>query len=193
MHIWSLHFTTWYSTLFASYIGYIHAFWWLLGIIHMFPNFIGLTLENQKTSFSIFFNFQGPKRSPNYLKLCGIQFFHGTRLWREGSATGKPRGPNEHGPRDQIPWPRGASPFPLVAPMSSIFVLMDSSWPKTDYKKGTPTGHEREHCQNIETRNMSLGNWRSEGKTLAGRCRCDLHPLRRLYLHHHDKEGVVHL
>jgi hypothetical protein len=26
MHPWSLHFTTWYSTLFASYIGYIHAF-----------------------------------------------------------------------------------------------------------------------------------------------------------------------
>jgi hypothetical protein len=26
MHMWSLHFITWYSTLFASYIGYIHFF-----------------------------------------------------------------------------------------------------------------------------------------------------------------------
>jgi hypothetical protein len=31
-----------------------------------------------------------------------------------------------------------------------------------------------------------------EGKTPAGRCRCDLHPRQRLYLHHHEG-GVVHL
>jgi hypothetical protein len=31
MHQWSLHFTTWYSTLFASYIGYIHAFFMIIG------------------------------------------------------------------------------------------------------------------------------------------------------------------
>jgi hypothetical protein len=60
MHPWSLHFTTWYSTLFASYMGYIHAFWWLLGIIHMFPNFIKLTWENQKSSFLMFLTFRDP-------------------------------------------------------------------------------------------------------------------------------------
>jgi hypothetical protein len=36
----------------------------------------------------------------------------------------------------------------LVAPMPSIFVSMDSSWPKTIYKKGAPAGHEREHRWN---------------------------------------------
>jgi hypothetical protein len=30
-------------------------------------------------------------------------------------------------------------------------------------------------------------------KTLAGHYRCDLHPLRWLYLRHHDEEEVVHL
>jgi hypothetical protein len=63
----------------------------------MFPNFIGLTSENQKTYFSMFFNFQRPKQSPNYLKLCWSQFFHGTRLRREGSATG--RGASQFPPR----------------------------------------------------------------------------------------------
>jgi hypothetical protein len=81
----------------------------------------------------------------------------------------------------------------LVAPMPSIFVSLDSSWPKTDYIKGPPAGREREHRRNIETWNMSLGDQRSEGKTPAGLCRCDLHPLWRLYLCHHDEEGVVHL
>jgi hypothetical protein len=58
------------------------------------PNFIELTWENQKTSFSIFFDFQGPKRSPNYLKFWGNEFFHGTRLMSGGDATGEPQGPN---------------------------------------------------------------------------------------------------
>jgi hypothetical protein len=63
----------------------------------------------------------------------------------------------------------------LVALMSSIFISMDLSWPKTIYKKGPPTGREGEHCRNIETR--SLGDQRLEEKTPVGRCRCDLHPL----------------
>jgi hypothetical protein len=87
----------------------------------------------------------------------------------------------------------GPACSPLVAPMSSIFVWMDSSWPKTDYIKGASAGRKEEHRQNIETWNRSLGDRRLEGKTLAGCRRCDLHPLRRFYLHHHDEEGVVHL
>jgi hypothetical protein len=54
-------------------------------------------------------------------------------------------------------------------------------------------GRKREHHQNIETGNKSLGDRRLEGKTLAGHFRCDLHPLQRLYLHCHDEGGVVHL
>jgi hypothetical protein len=80
-----------------------------------------------------------------------------------------------------------------VAPMSSIFVSMDSSWPKTVYKKGPPVGREKEHRRNTETWNKSLGDQRLEGKTPAGCCRCDLHLLQQLYLRHHDEEGVVHL
>jgi hypothetical protein len=87
----------------------------------------------------------------------------------------------------------GPTRSPLVAPMSSIFVSLDASWPKTIYKKGPPAGRKREHHQNIETWNRSLGDRRLEGKAPAGRCRCDLHPLQQLYLHHHDEEGVVHL
>jgi hypothetical protein len=146
-----------------------------------------------ETSFSMFFNFQGPKRSPSYLKLCGRQFFHVTRLWREGSATGEPRGPNEHGPCGQILWPRGACPFPPCCPDAVNLRLDGFVWPKTDYIKGAPSSRERERHRNTETWNRSLGDRRSKGKTLAGRCWCDLHPLRRLYHHHHEEEGVVHL
>jgi hypothetical protein len=71
----------------------------------------------------------------------------------------------------------GPARSPLIAPMPSIFVSMDSSWPKTDYIKGATVGREKERYRNTETWNMSLGDRRSEGKTLAGRCRCDLHPL----------------
>jgi hypothetical protein len=77
----------------------------------MFPNFIGLTWESQKTFFLCFLNFQGPKRTPNYLKVWGNQFFHGTKLWRKGSATEEVRGRNGHGPHGQMPRLRGAYPF----------------------------------------------------------------------------------
>jgi hypothetical protein len=90
----------------------------------MFPNFIGLTWENQKTFFSMFLTFRDPNK--NYLKLCGCQFFHGTRLWSKGSATGEPRGPSmAHATKflGRV----GPAHSPLVAPMPLIFVLMDPS------------------------------------------------------------------
>jgi hypothetical protein len=91
----------------------------------------------------------------------------------------------------------GPTRSPLVAPMPSIFISMDLSWPKIIYKKGPPAGppagRERERHRNTETRNRILGDRRLEGKTPAGRCWCDLHPLQWLYLHHHHEEGVVHL
>jgi hypothetical protein len=87
----------------------------------------------------------------------------------------------------------GPAYSPHVATMPSIFVSMDSSWPKTNYIKGAPVGHKREHHQNTETRNMIQRDRRSEGKTPMGRCQCDLHPLQQLYLCHHDEEEVVHL
>jgi hypothetical protein len=77
--------------------------------------------------------------------------------------------------------------------MSSIFISLDASWPKTIYKKGPFAGRERERHWNTETRNRSLGDRRLKGKTPVGRCRCDLHSLQWLYLHRHDEGGVVHL
>jgi hypothetical protein len=106
MHTWSLHFTTWYSTLFASYIGYIHAFWWLLEIIHMFPNFIGLTWENQKISFSMFLTFMDPNgvqitwnftgasssRDPNFQRKAMWSYsFHTRSVWNTSRGRGTRR------------------------------------------------------------------------------------------------------
>jgi hypothetical protein len=193
MHTWSLHFTTWYSILFASYIGYIHASWWLLGIIHMFPNFIGLTWENQKTSFFIFLSFRDPNRVQITWNFAGAGFY--TKQDIGEKEVQQRRSEEEMGMAHAATClgRMGPTCCHLVAPMPSIFVSMDSSWPKTVYKKGAPTGHERERSRNIETRNISLGDRKLEEKTLAGRCRCDLHPIQWLYLHHHDEEGVVHL
>jgi hypothetical protein len=87
----------------------------------------------------------------------------------------------------------GPTSSPLVAPMPSVFVSLDASWPKTIYKKGPSTGHKRERRRNTETRNRSLGDRRLEGKTSVGHYRCDLHPLQRLYLRRHDEGRVVHL
>jgi hypothetical protein len=56
----------------------------------------------------------------------------------------------------------------LVAPMRSIFISLDASWPKTIYKKGPSVGREREHRRNTETRNRSLGDQRLEGKFRRG-------------------------
>jgi hypothetical protein len=51
------------------------------------PQYYWINLGKPENLLFNVFNFQGPKRSPNYLKLCGSQFFHGTRLWSEESAT----------------------------------------------------------------------------------------------------------
>jgi hypothetical protein len=56
----------------------------------------------------------------------------------------------------------GPARSPLVAPMLSIFVSMDSSWPKIDYIKGAPAGRERGRRRNTKTWNMSLGDQRGK-------------------------------
>jgi hypothetical protein len=77
----------------------------------MFPNFIGFTWKKPENLFFYVFNFQGPKWSLNYLKLWGNEFFHRTRLQREGSATEEVQGRNRHGPRGQMLGSRGAYSF----------------------------------------------------------------------------------
>jgi hypothetical protein len=43
----------------------------------------------------------------------------------------------------------GPTRFSFVAPMLSIFISLDASWPKTLYKKGPLVGHEKERRRNI--------------------------------------------
>jgi hypothetical protein len=64
-------------------------FFMIIGNYSHVPQFYRINLGKPENLLFNVFNFQGPKRSPNYMKLCGSQFFHGTRLRREGSATGE--------------------------------------------------------------------------------------------------------
>jgi hypothetical protein len=68
----------------------------------MFPNFIGLIRENQKTSFSMFLTSRTQTAS-KLSEILGNEFFHGTRLRSERDATGEPRVPNGNGPCSQMP------------------------------------------------------------------------------------------
>jgi hypothetical protein len=54
-------------------------------------------------------------------------------------------------------------------------------------------GHERGHRRNTKPQSRSLGDKDRRGETPTVPCQRDLHPLQRLYLYHHDEEGVVHL
>jgi hypothetical protein len=114
MHIWSLHFTTWYSTLFASYIGYVHAFWWLLGIIHMFPNFIRLTWENQKTSFSMFLTFRDPNRVQITRNFGGTSFSTEQDLLAKEMQQGSHEGQTGMAHTARFPAPMGPTRSPLL-------------------------------------------------------------------------------
>jgi hypothetical protein len=42
----------------------------------------------------------------------------------------------------------GPARSPLVAPMTLIFISLDSSWPKTIYRKGPPAGRKEECHRN---------------------------------------------
>jgi hypothetical protein len=193
MHTWSLYFTTWYSILFASYIGYIHVFWWLLGIIHKFPNFIGLTWENQKTSISMILTFRDSNEVQMTWNFVGANFLTDQDLGAKEVQQSRHKGQTGMAHMARFLGCVGPTRSPLVALMTSIFVSMDSPRPKTDYIKGPPMGRKRERRRNTKPQNRSLGDKDRRGKTLAGHCRRGLHPLQRLYLRHHDKEGVVHL
>ena len=128
MHTWTLHFITCYSMLFASYKGYIHDLYWVLGIINNFHIFLELTLHCQKTPFSIFLRFRRPNHVIMTWDFTGITFLEGTKRRRKGIEETETRRPNGVAPCGQIPWPRGV-PHPgprasaAVDPSSRSFVL----------------------------------------------------------------------
>jgi hypothetical protein len=74
MHIWSLHFTTWYSTLFASYIGYIHAFFMIIGNNSHVPQFYWINLGKPENLFFNVFNFQDPNGVQITWNFAGASF-----------------------------------------------------------------------------------------------------------------------
>ena len=123
MHTWTLHFITCYSMLFASYKGYIHDLYWVLGIINNFPIFLELTLRCQKTPFSIFWCFRDTNDVQMTWNFTGIIFLEGTKRRRKGIEETETRRPKGVGPRGQIPWPRGV---PHPGPRASAAVDLSS-------------------------------------------------------------------
>jgi hypothetical protein len=80
------------------------------------PQFYWINLGKPEYLYFNIFNFQGPKRSPNYLKICGSQF-----------STEQDFGAKEVAHAARFLGRVGPACSPLVAPMPSIFVSMDSS------------------------------------------------------------------
>ena len=76
--------------------------------------------------------FQGPKRQRNHLEIYGRQYLEGRRTTEKGSEQTEARGPNEHGPRGQVLWPRGTPPFGPWWP-SGVSLLAVSSSGKITY------------------------------------------------------------
>ena len=168
--------------LFASYKGYIHDLYWVLGIINNFPIFLELTLRCQKTPFSIFWCFRDQTTSkwPEILR--------GSFFWKErnvGAKESKKRRPDSLTAWGPPSWPSG------LRCRRSFFPKLRLDLKTTIYRP--PQGfRERERRRNTETTKQRPGaeDWR--GKTPAGRCRCGLLPLQQHLHRHHDEEGVVH-
>jgi hypothetical protein len=133
----------------------------------MFPNFIKLTWENQKTSFSMFLNFRDPNGVQITWNFAGASFFMEQDLGAKEMQHGSHEGQTSMAHAVRFLGRMGPACSPLVALMPSIFVLLDLSWPKTDYIKGAPAGREKERRWNTKTQNRNQGDRRS-GKTLGG-------------------------
>jgi hypothetical protein len=81
----------------------------IIGINSYVPQFYWINLGKPENLFLNVFNFQGPKQKlPETLRVP--VFPRNKTLERRKCNRGATRA--EHGPRDQIPWSRGASSFP---------------------------------------------------------------------------------
>jgi hypothetical protein len=101
----------------------------------MFPNFIGLTWENQKISFSKFITFRGPNGVYITWNFAGANF--STEQDFGEKEVQQRRSEEETGMAHAARCLGRVGPTHshLVALMLSIFVSMNSSWPKTIYKR----------------------------------------------------------
>jgi hypothetical protein len=133
----------------------------------MFPNFIKLTWENQKTSISMFLNFRDPNGVQITWNFAGASFFMEQDLGAKEMQHGSHEGQTSMAHAARFLGRVGLACSPLVALIPSIFVLLDLSWPKTNYIKGAPAGREEERHWNTKTRNRNQVDQRS-GKTPGG-------------------------
>jgi hypothetical protein len=93
----------------------------------MFPNFIRLTWENQKTSFSMFLTFMDPNRVqiPETLRepIFSTEQDFGEKEVQQGSHEGQTSMAHTTRFLSRV----GPAYSLIVAPMPLIFILMDSS------------------------------------------------------------------
>ena len=114
MHVKCIHELCIILLIFQSYLHHIRVislFYIDFGNISQFPYFSGINPALAENPIFYILMFQGPKRRPNDLIFCGDHFLEGTKRRSEGSEKMETRGPQEVGPRGQIPWPRG-TPHP---------------------------------------------------------------------------------
>ena len=130
MHTWTLHFITCYSMLFASYKGYIHDLYWVLGIINNFPIFLELTLHCQKTPFSIFWCFRDPNDVQMTCKFTSISFWKEQSVGAKEANKRRPEGQDEWAHAARFPDRVGPTKMALEPPLPSILLPEASSWPK---------------------------------------------------------------
>ena len=89
------------------------------GNISQFPYFSGINPALAENPIFYIFEFQGPKRRPNDMKIYEDQFLEGRRRMSEGGEEVDARGPKHVGPHGQIPWPCGT---PCFGPRGSVAV-----------------------------------------------------------------------
>ena len=126
MHIKCIHELCTELLIFQSYLHHIRVIS-LFSIdfrnISQFSYFSGVNPALAENPIFYIFEFQGPKRRPNDLKIYGHQFLEGRRRMSEGGEEVEARGPKHLGPRSQIRWPRGTHCF---GPCGSVTVNLSS-------------------------------------------------------------------
>jgi hypothetical protein len=107
------------------------------------PQFYRINLRKPENLLFNVFNFHRPKRSPNYLKLCGGQFSMELDFGEKEVQHRRSEGETAMAHVTRCLGHVGPTRSHLIAPMPSIFVSLEASWPKTDYIKAPPPGGSR--------------------------------------------------
>ena len=87
--------------------------------ISQFSYFSGINTALAENPIFYIFEYQGPKRRPNDLKIYGDHFLKETKRGEKGWKKVEARRPKGGGPRGQIPWPRGVT---HLGPRGSVCV-----------------------------------------------------------------------